>query len=543
MQDDPSGPGRGRRRVRSRPMSVSPRLAVESLAARAAGRLSRLAGAGGGTTLPGKLLWKLDPGAIDALAARLPQGAAVVSATNGKTTTTRDGGGDSPAAAARLEPLRRKPRLRRRLHPAREPRRRARPARGRRGRAPRGLAPGPAAGRAARKPLPRPARPLRRARADRRAVALGGCRAAPRDGARGQRRRSPGRRARPEPRRQRSCSGSTTLRTRGPRSSMPPTRATASSADSRTSSPRPTSATSATTAAPRAATPVPHSRCARARSSCEGLDGVSFELETPAGSARIRLPLPGLYNVYNALGAAALAHALGAEPEAIRAGLERFGAAFGRFERIAVGEKSILVLLIKNPAGANEVVRTLEQSGAPSAPPRRPQRRDRRREGRLLDLGRRLRAAAREDGAPDRLRRPCRRARRPLRLRRPRRGRARGRARPRAGSRPRARADAARRGARRPPHLHRHARPAAALRRARARQALLGALVRIRVGHLYPEYLNIYADRGQHRGVRAPRRAARPRARGDGRSRSATTSRPASTTCSTSAAARIASRR
>ena len=67
---------------------MSARLAVESLAARAASKLSRIAGAGGGTTLPGKLLWKLDPGAIDALAARLRDGAAVVSATNGKTTTT-----------------------------------------------------------------------------------------------------------------------------------------------------------------------------------------------------------------------------------------------------------------------------------------------------------------------------------------------------------------------------------------------------------------------------------------------------------------------
>src|SRR5688500_19717791 len=67
---------------------MSARLAVETLAARAASRLSRLAGTGGGTTLPGKLLWKLDPGAIDELARRLPQGAALVSATNGKTTTS-----------------------------------------------------------------------------------------------------------------------------------------------------------------------------------------------------------------------------------------------------------------------------------------------------------------------------------------------------------------------------------------------------------------------------------------------------------------------
>src|ERR671934_684371 len=62
-------------------------LAAEAAAFRAAGRLSRLARAGGGTTFPGKLLWKLDPGAVDRLAARLPEGTALVSATNGKTTT------------------------------------------------------------------------------------------------------------------------------------------------------------------------------------------------------------------------------------------------------------------------------------------------------------------------------------------------------------------------------------------------------------------------------------------------------------------------
>src|SRR5437763_8322576 len=63
-------------------------LALEAAAARSAGALSRLAGRGGGTTLPGKLLWKLDPAAIDRPARRLPQGSVLVSATNGKTTTT-----------------------------------------------------------------------------------------------------------------------------------------------------------------------------------------------------------------------------------------------------------------------------------------------------------------------------------------------------------------------------------------------------------------------------------------------------------------------
>ena len=68
---------------------VSPRLplSAEIVLARAAAALSRVAGAGGGTTVPGKLLWKLDPGAVDRLAARLPRGSALISATNGKTTT------------------------------------------------------------------------------------------------------------------------------------------------------------------------------------------------------------------------------------------------------------------------------------------------------------------------------------------------------------------------------------------------------------------------------------------------------------------------
>ena len=64
------------------------RLALETSVARAIGGLSRAVGRGGGTTLPGKVLWKVDPGAVDALAARLPDGVVVISATNGKTTTT-----------------------------------------------------------------------------------------------------------------------------------------------------------------------------------------------------------------------------------------------------------------------------------------------------------------------------------------------------------------------------------------------------------------------------------------------------------------------
>jgi UDP-N-acetylmuramyl tripeptide synthase len=96
-----------------------------------------------------------------------------------------------------------------------------------------------------------------------------------------------------------------------------------------------------------------------------GLRSVAFELVTPKGTRRVELGLPGLYNVYNALAGASLALALGADIDEIAAGIARFRAAFGRFERIQAGDRAVLFLLVKNPAGANEVVRTLVAGGAP----------------------------------------------------------------------------------------------------------------------------------------------------------------------------------
>jgi UDP-N-acetylmuramyl tripeptide synthase len=97
----------------------------------------------------------------------------------------------------------------------------------------------------------------------------------------------------------------------------------------------------------------------------EGLERAAFDLVTADATRRVELALPGLYNVYNALGAATLAHALGATLDEVVNGLGRFSAAFGRFERIPVDEKRLLLLLIKNPAGANEAVRTLVEGRPP----------------------------------------------------------------------------------------------------------------------------------------------------------------------------------
>jgi lipid II isoglutaminyl synthase (glutamine-hydrolysing) len=90
-----------------------------------------------------------------------------------------------------------------------------------------------------------------------------------------------------------------------------------------------------------------------------GTRSAAFALHAPAGTVDIELPLPGLYNVYNALGAATLCLALGVSLETIAAGLASVSPAFGRAERVAVGSTELSILLVKNPAGANEILRTL----------------------------------------------------------------------------------------------------------------------------------------------------------------------------------------
>ncbi len=68
-------------------MSSGALFGAKVAAARAIGAASRASGRGGGTTLPGRVLLRLDPEAIARLGAGLDRGTTIVSATNGKTTT------------------------------------------------------------------------------------------------------------------------------------------------------------------------------------------------------------------------------------------------------------------------------------------------------------------------------------------------------------------------------------------------------------------------------------------------------------------------
>jgi UDP-N-acetylmuramyl tripeptide synthase len=344
---------------------VSARLALERSAARLVGRLSRAAGRGGGTTLPGKLVWKLDPGALDALAARLPDGVALVSATNGKTTTTA-------MANAVLSPGRRLAWNQSGANLAS------------------GVASTLLAARDAELALLEVdefALPEVMRRTRPRVVCLGNLF-----------------------RDQLDRYGELehiAERWRGAVQALAPEATLVANADD------PLVAALADGRAARLlygvddpssarvglqhasdskycvrcgqpygydAVYVGHlgayrcAACGHARPPLDvkarqiepqGLDGIAFTLETPAGAARVRLTVPGLYNVYNALAAASAGLALRTELDDVVSGLERFRAAFGRFERVAVGDRQILLLLIKNPAGANEAVRTLEEGGVP----------------------------------------------------------------------------------------------------------------------------------------------------------------------------------
>ena len=340
-------------------------LAAEIFAARAAAGLSRLTGRGGGTTVPGKLLWKLDPSAIDRLAERLPRGSALISATNGKTTT-------AAMAAEILRPL----------HALAHNRSGANLMSG--------VASALLASDGAELGLfevDEAALPEVASRVRPRAVCLGNLfrdqldrygelelvaerwlavvERLPDGAALAVNGDDPqlGRLAGARP-------GTLVFGVDDPRLARPSLQ---HAADSKY-------CVSCGTPYEYTAAYVGHlgdyrcPACGNARPPLDvvareielaGLEHASFSLVTPEGTRRVRLRVPGLYNIYNALAAASLARTLGVALDEIAAGLERFGAAFGRFERIVIGERRLLMLLIKNPAGANEAIRTLVEGRPP----------------------------------------------------------------------------------------------------------------------------------------------------------------------------------
>lgn len=88
-------------------------------------------------------------------------------------------------------------------------------------------------------------------------------------------------------------------------------------------------------------------------------DGATLTLAWEDAALTLSTNLPGLYNVYNVTAAAAGAVGLGIAAETIGRGIMATAPAFGRGERVTIDGREALMLLAKNPAGFNEVLRTV----------------------------------------------------------------------------------------------------------------------------------------------------------------------------------------
>jgi lipid II isoglutaminyl synthase (glutamine-hydrolysing) len=109
----------------------------------------------------------------------------------------------------------------------------------------------------------------------------------------------------------------------------------------------------------------PDPRFAAWKVQLNGVDGSESQATTPSGERVIRLSLPGLYNACNALAAAAAASCLGVEPDLVQVAAAGTVGAFGRFERVSVGGKNAVLLLVKNPTGFNESLRLVLSAAGP----------------------------------------------------------------------------------------------------------------------------------------------------------------------------------
>ena len=85
----------------------------------------------------------------------------------------------------------------------------------------------------------------------------------------------------------------------------------------------------------------------------------SIKLIVNGQLSNVAYQLPGLFNVYNILAAVSIGSTLKIATAAIKQSIESFTAAFGRFQKIKIGDKKIIIFLTKNPTGTNEVIRTI----------------------------------------------------------------------------------------------------------------------------------------------------------------------------------------
>ena len=90
------------------------------------------------------------------------------------------------------------------------------------------------------------------------------------------------------------------------------------------------------------------------------LDGSSFVLELDGQKQLVEVNLPAMYNIYNAVGAVAAVTAMGLPLQAAVEALGSFSCGFGRMEQFDLGRAGARMMLVKNPAGCNQVIEFLQ---------------------------------------------------------------------------------------------------------------------------------------------------------------------------------------
>ena len=96
-------------------------------------------------------------------------------------------------------------------------------------------------------------------------------------------------------------------------------------------------------------------------------DAEHSEVDLVAGGEtyRTNINLPGGYNIYNACACMAAGQAMELDAALISKSLSEFACGFGRMEKFEIGGTSLRMILIKTPAGCNQVLNFLTQTTEP----------------------------------------------------------------------------------------------------------------------------------------------------------------------------------
>ena len=95
------------------------------------------------------------------------------------------------------------------------------------------------------------------------------------------------------------------------------------------------------------------------------VDGSSVVISLRGEKHLVDVNLPAVYNIYNAAGALAAVTAMGLSAETAIRALGSFQCGFGRMEQFDLGKAGAKMMLVKNPAGCNQVIEFLQNVKEP----------------------------------------------------------------------------------------------------------------------------------------------------------------------------------